>query len=151
LQAVNGWQIVLKGGYKVAKYKNEKITVDGYRFDSKVEAKFYDKLKMDKSMGLIINFELQPRFILQPKFIKMGIRYRAIELKADFTIYHLNGDIEIIDIKGMATPESKLKRKIFNATYENVLTWLVWSGGQWLEYDDVIKARAKRKKAKNDK
>ena len=132
----------------MAKYKNEKITIDGYRFDSKVEAKYYEKLKDMKTKELITNFELQPRFILQPKFIKKGIRYRAIELKADFTIYHLDGGIEVIDIKGMATPEAKLKRKMFNAVYDCDLTWLVWSGGQWKNYDDVIKARAKRKREK---
>ena len=135
----------------MAKYKNEKANIDGYHFDSKIEAKYYEKLVSDKAKGLILNFELQPVFELQSKFRSCGINYRAIDYKSDFRIYENNGDETIIDIKGMATAEAKMKRKMFIKLYgyKYLLKWLVWSGGEWLEYDDVVKARAKRRRAKN--
>lgn len=133
----------------MSKYKAEKITVDGYRFDSKVEAKFYKHLKDLKAQGLIQNFELQPSFTLIPKFEKNEEKFRALIYKADFTIYHNKGGIEVIDIKGMATPEAKLKRKLFNYTQSYPLKWLVWYKGEWMNYDEVQKIR--RGKKKNEK
>ena len=135
----------------MSKYGAEKITVDGYRFDSKVEAKYYEKCKEDKYKGRIKNFELQPRFTLQPNFKNEDKSYRKIEYVGDFRIYTNDDKEVIIDIKGMATPEAKMKRKIFAYKFPTIeLLWLVWSYGQWLPYDQVIKERAKRKKAKNE-
>jgi len=134
----------------MSKYKAEKCVIDGIRFDSKVEGKYYEKLKDDKAKGNIINFELQPRFTLQPNFIYCSKNYRKIEYVADFLVYGLFGLNKVIDIKGMATTEAKMKRKMFTYKYTNTaLEWLVWSGGEWKDYDEVIKARAKRKREKN--
>ena len=135
----------------MSKYGAEKINVDGIRFDSKTEAKFYDKLKMDKAKGLIINFELQPQYIIQPKFINsFGKKIQAIILKADFLIYELDNTLTVIDIKGMATPEAKMKRKMFQYVYpKEILKWIVWYGGKWINYDENVKNAAIRKKAKN--
>ena len=78
----------------MSKYGAEKINVDGITFDSKIEAKYYDKLKMDKAKGLIMNFELQPKYIIQPKFINsFSKKIQAIILKADFLIYELDKEI----------------------------------------------------------
>lgn len=134
------------------KYKNEKMNIDGYTFASKVEAKYYEKLKVDKAAGKIVNFELQPVFMLQPKFtLATGKNVRAIIYKADFRVYNLDGSETIIDIKGMATQEAKLKRKLFCYKffiYE--LLWLVWNGGNWRSYDTVAKERLAKKKVKKN-
>ena len=132
----------------MSKYKAERINIDGYTFDSKVEGKYYEKLVSDKAKGLILNFELQPRFNLQPKYKMNGKYVRAIEYVADFRVYYDDLWIDVIDIKGLATPEAKMKRKMYNYQYSNPVKWLVWSGGEWLDYDYVIKARAKRRRAK---
>ena len=137
----------------MAKYKNEKINIDGYTFDSKVEAKYYEKCKIDKAKELITNFELQPRYELLPAFKRHGKSYRKTEYVGDFLIYRLDGSRCVIDIKGMATETAKLKKKLFEHLHlwdDLELWWLVWSGGQWLPYDEVIKARAKRKRLKNE-
>ena len=137
-----------RGGCILSKYGAEKITVDGIRFDSKIEAKYYEHLKDLKAKELIINFELQPQYIIQPKFTNsFGKKIQAIILKADFLIYEIDNTLTVIDIKGMATPEAKLKRKMFWKVYPGEeLKWLVWSKGQWLNFDDVAKERAKRKR-----
>ena len=131
----------------MAKYKNDKANIDGYKFDSKVEAKYYEKLKEDKAKGLILNFELQPHFNLQPKYRFNGKNIRAIEYVADFMVYELNGTETVIDIKGFATAEALLKRKLFQYAYpRKELSWLVWYGGEWINYDENKKGIAKRKK-----
>ena len=45
----------------MAKYNNRKVTLDGIRFDSKDEARYYELLKRKKAQGEILNFELQPK------------------------------------------------------------------------------------------
>ena len=135
----------------MSKYNANKIVIDGYTFDSKVEGLYYEHLKDLKAKELIFNFELQPKYKLQDKFIKGATSYREINYIADFLIYHLDGRFEAIDIKGMAVPVALLKRKLFNYSYPNVkLTWLVRNlkYGGWVEYDELKKLR---RKAKNDK
>ena len=130
----------------MAKYKNEKIVVDGIKFDSKVEAKYYEKLKEDKAKGLIKNFELQPKYTLIPKFERNGKTYRKIEYVADFQVYDNDWNISVIDIKGLATETAKLKRKLFEYNYpQYTLEWLVWNKGLWRDYDQVVKERKAKK------
>ena len=136
----------------MSKYNADKCNCDGYHFDSHIEMKYYEHLKDIKAKELIMNFELQPRFTLQGKFTKDGKNYRMIEYVADFIIYHIDGTEEVIDVKGFAVETAKIKKKLFNYKYQNMkLTWICRYGGKWVDYDENIKARAKRKKAKNDK
>ncbi len=129
------------------KYNNKSITVDGIRFDSKEEASYYELLKEKKSQGLIVNFELQPKYLLQPLFKYNGKTIRAIHYIADFLIYHLDGTEEVIDIKGMAVPVALMKRKMMQYRYPELkLTWLSrsvkWGDTDgWIEYDELKKRR----------
>lgn len=122
----------------MSKYNANKCVIDGYTFDSKIEGKYYEKLKEDKAKGLIENFELQPRFELIPAFKTCGKSYRKCEYVADFLIYRLDGSVCAIDIKGMATPEAKLKRKMFEYKQMNEknkieLWWLKWFQKGWVK------------------
>lgn len=139
----------------MSKFKSKKITVDGICFSSKVEAKYYNKLKMDKAKGLIENFELQPKYILQEKFINaFGKQIRAITYVADFLVYNLDNTLTVIDIKGYPTQEARLKRKIWEYVYNGEeLLWLCWYGKEWITFEEMIKIAAARKKEKklNDK
>ncbi|GAA0115262.1 DUF1064 domain-containing protein [Clostridium senegalense] len=137
----------------MSKYNAQKIVVDGITFDSKAESQFYEHLKDLKAKEKILNFELQPRYLLTPSFKKLGKNYRKAEYVADFLIYHLDGSLEVIDIKGLATETAKLKAKLFNYKYPNLkLTWLVrnlkYSKTGWIEYDELAKLRRKNKKGK---
>ena len=128
-----------------SKYNNRRMAVDGYIFDSKDEAKYYELLKDKKAQGLIVNFELQPKYILQGAVPEIGIR--KIEYVGDFLVYHLDGSEEVIDIKGMATAEALLKRKIFLYKYRHLkLSWISRSlkyGDEngWIEYEELKKRR----------
>lgn len=89
------------------KYGAKKVLIDGITFDSKAEAKFYIQLKENG-----VDFELQPRFLLQDSFKKNGKHFRKIEYIADFKIGN-----RIIDIKGIETEAFKIKKKLFEYKY----------------------------------
>lgn len=141
----------------MSKYKAKKITIDGITFDSKDEGKYYEYLKKRKARGEILNFELQPKYTLQPSFKKYGKTFLPVIYKADFLIYHLDGTEEVIDVKGMPTPEAKNKRKIFDFNYPNLkLTWVyrdLKRGDKdgWIEYDlhQKLISKEKREAKKN--
>lgn len=98
--------------YSRNKYHNKKIIVDGIKFDSKKEAKRYIKLKQLLDAKKITNLKLQPKYILQEKYINnKGEHIRAISYKADFE-YFENDKLIIEDVKGMKTDVYKLKKKL---------------------------------------
>ena len=131
------------------KYNNNRITVDGIRFDSKHEALYYELLKEKKAAGLILNYELQPQYELQPSFKRDGKTIRAITYTADFLIYHQDGTEEVVDIKslGTATQQGLLRRKMFWHKYPGLkLTWLSRSikyGDEngWIDYEELKRRR----------
>lgn len=82
-------------------------------FDSILEASYYRDLLLLQKAGEVKYIELQPKFTLQPRFEKNGIKIDAITYTADFKVQYSNGKVEIIDVKGMVTKEFKLKWKIF--------------------------------------
>ncbi|MFX0547931.1 DUF1064 domain-containing protein [Hathewaya histolytica] len=134
-----------------SKYGAKKIVIDGYTFDSKDEGKYYEYLKKLKAKGKILNFELQPKYELQPAFKKNGKAYRAITYAPDFLIYHLDDSEELIDVKGMSTQQGEMRRKMFDYKYPDLkLTWvarsLKYSSTGWIEYDQLNKIRRENKK-----
>lgn len=107
---------------KYNKYRNHKITTDGYLFDSKLEAEYYKELKIRQRTGDIQSFCLQPKYLLQPSYNKHGQTYRKIEYIADFEILHKDGTVEVIDVKGKRTQVFNLKQKLFHHKYSYKLT-----------------------------
>jgi hypothetical protein len=134
------------------KYNASKQTVDGIKFDSEAEAQYYKKLKKDKVDGLIQDFETQPPYELQPKFVnRKGKSILPIKYKADFLVTHNDGSQETIDVKGMETADFKLKKKMFEYKYDQSLTLVCeapkyLSPVEWIELDELKELRKKRKK-----
>ncbi|NYV64632.1 DUF1064 domain-containing protein [Bacillus sp. Gen3] len=131
----------------MSKYKAKKTQIDGYYFDSKIEARYYEQLKWLKANKQIKSFKLQPRYLLQDAFSKNGKKYRKIEYIADFEVKHLDGTIEVIDVKGMETEAFKIKRKLFERNYLYKLSLVTYSKkwGGWLELDELKRLRRKTK------
>ena len=131
----------------MSKYNNSKVVADGIRFDSKDEARYYELLKRKRADGEIANYELQPKYLLQPSFKYNGKTIRAIYYIGDFLIYHNDGTEEVIDIKGMAVPVALMKRKMMQYRYPELkLTWLSrsikWGDTDgWIDYDELKKRR----------
>ena len=126
----------------MSKYNSKKIQVDGITFDSKDEAKYYEALKIRKAKGEILNFELQPRFTLTNSFKKNGKTYRAITYTPDFTVYHNDGSVEYVDVKGMTTQQGELRIKLFNYFYRDLKLSIV-------DFYELKKLRRDNKKVIN--
>ena len=67
-----------------SKYKAKKTIVDGIKFDSQKEGRYYKQLKLMERQGLIKDIRLQVKFELQPKYKKNNKTIRAINYIADF-------------------------------------------------------------------
>lgn len=139
----------------MTKYNAKKAVVDGIRFDSEVESLYYIHLKKLKEKGELKDFKLQPVYELQPKFEYQGLKRHAIKYKADFLVIDNEGNETIIDIKGMATSDAKLKRKMFEYRYpDKDLKWIVRNlkrgseTGGWITYDQNEEGKRKAKKLK---
>ena len=102
------------------KYNNKKTIVDGIKFDSEMESHYYIYLKQLKEMGEVVDFVLQPTYLLQEGFNLNGKRIRAITYKADFKVIYKDGHEEVIDVKGKLTEEFKIKRKMLLYRYRDI-------------------------------
>lgn len=105
-------------GRKLYKYHNQPVTIDGHRFDSTLEARHYQTLKIAAENGWISNLELQPRFVLQPKLtLPNGKTQRAIVYVGDFRFTRKDGQDTVVDSKGILLPTFLLKLKMFRSQY----------------------------------
>lgn len=104
----------------MSKFHNKKTIVDGILFDSQMESHYYLYLKELKEQGVVVDFKLQPVFILQEGFSKDGKKIQPIEYIADFEVTYNDGHVEIIDVKGKITEAFRIKRKILLYKYRNV-------------------------------
>lgn len=135
------------------KYNARKVTHDGVTFASRDEGDYYLHLKGLQEKGAIKGFELQPTFELLPKFRKNGKLWRAMNYKADFKVFHNNGAVEVIDVKGYETTDFKLKQKLFEYKYPESLKVIArapkyLAPSEWIELDELKKIRRERKKKK---
>lgn len=133
--------MALRNKYKVS--AKEDRTYDGVVFDSKAEMKYYrDVVLPGVANGTIVDYQLQKPYELQPGFKRDGKTVRAITYVCDFYLVYADGRTEVVDIKGMATPEAMLKRKLFMYKYpEENLLWLVERKAGWMRYEDCKKRK----------
>ena len=101
------------------KYKNKKVQIDMYVFDSIAESRRYKELALLEKAGEIENLQLQPKFLLQESFKKNGKTYREREYIAD-VMCEERGKVIVEDVKGMETKEFKIKRKLFEYKYPSL-------------------------------
>lgn len=139
---------------KQSKYKAKKIVVDDIKFDSIAESEYYLLLKHNKEVGIIKDFELQPRFTVQEKFKHSAEgNIRAIVYIADFRVI-FGEDIEhIVDVKGKSTPDALNKRKMFLKNFPELpLFWVAkskkYSRTGWIDYFELEKIRRENRKKK---
>ena len=137
-----------------SKYHAKKVLINGIQFDSIMESRFYLLLQAFKRTGKIINFEMQKKFVLIPSFKKNGKTIREIAYIADFVVYGNDGKVDVIDIKGLETPEFKLKYKMFERFYPDLtLICYQYSASKkiWETLDEIKIRRKQNKKLKKAK
>jgi hypothetical protein len=103
---------------KKSKYKNTRVKIDGYGFDSKAEGERY-RLLIDRwKSGEIANLKIHPVFMLQEAFEKDRVVYSALTYEADFQYWDVaRKEIVIEDVKGLATDVYLIKKKLFEKKY----------------------------------
>lgn len=118
---------------KRSKYRNKQVEVDDIMFDSMAEARYFKELQIRQKAKDILFFKLQPKYQLVAGFEKDGTKHRAIHYIADFEIHHLDGSIEVIDVKGYKTDVFRLKEKLFHKKFPHKLTLVKWERGRFVE------------------
>ena len=91
---------------KKNKHGNHRVTRDGLKFQSELEARYYDDLVLLLKAKEIFGFCRQPRF-------PVGV---GREYLADFIVWYIDR-VEIIDCKGFETDVFKIKRDLFRELY----------------------------------
>ena len=114
------------------KFGNHKVTIDGIKFDSRKEAKFYLFLREAQINGEISDLKLQVPFELIPAIYEEQVIHlktkdkvvtrcvqKAVHYVADFVYIETSSGKEyVVDVKGgtaTKTPEYKLKKKMMRA------------------------------------
>ena len=101
------------------------MTCDGIVHDSKKEAKRWEELLLLAQAGIITDLKRQVKFVLIPTQREPGTeskRGRSIQGKvlerecsyiADFVYFDVQSGKQVVeDVKGVRTPEYKIKRKL---------------------------------------
>lgn len=133
------------------------VTLDGIKFDSVDEAKYYQHLQNLQQLGLVKSFERQVRIELIPALTTFdGLKQRPICYVADFWVKYASGYQVYVEVKGFANVLDLIKRKLYN--YWNSkqekqipLEWVSYSkkwGGEtgFISYDLLQKKRKENKK-----
>ena len=89
------------------KYNAVRCEADSIKFASKLEKRYYEKLKLMVADEKLVMFLRQPRFDLGG-----GVTYAA-----DFLEFHTDGSCRVVDCKGMFTKEFIAKKKIVEDLY----------------------------------
>ena len=92
--------------YTANKYRAVRCQVDGFNFDSKMEANYYMLLKDMQAKGEIKFFLRQVPFHLP-----CNIKYVC-----DFAVFDADG-VQFVDVKGVETQAFKIKKKQVEALF----------------------------------
>lgn len=103
----------------MSKYGNRKVSIDGISFDSVKEARRYCQLITLKKAGIIMDLELQKKYVLIPaQKIDDKLVERECAYKADFVYFDIERGREVVeDAKGVRTKEYIIKRKLMLYRY----------------------------------
>jgi hypothetical protein len=105
------WRAALAEGKRRNKYGAESSWIDGIRFASKAEAKYYKMLKYRERLGEVTDVRLQEPFVVLGPKGQVVTTYRA-----DFCFWDVKeGRQRVIDVKGIQTPTFKLKKRVVEA------------------------------------
>lgn len=132
-----------------SRYTSYKPVIDGIKFDSLMEGKYYVYLKDMLRQNQISNLTLQPSYTLQEAFSKNGKKFRPIVYIADFKFLDKENREIVVDIKGKETVEFKLKQKLFEYKFPDLsLSVIQEYENQWLTLSEIRKIKREKKKNK---
>ena len=94
------------------KFRAIRTELDGIKFASKLEASYYEHLKLLKKSGEVVMFLRQVPFHLPG-----NVRYVC-----DYAVFNSDGSVRFVDIKGMVTEQFKMKKKLVESLYPVEIT-----------------------------
>ena len=129
---------------KQPKYRAKKCAFEGRIYDSQAEMKRAMILKIWLAEGHISDLEYQPRFTLQEAFRdNCGRLNRKIEYVPDFYYFEVATFQSVAeDVKGMQTPDYRLKAKLFRAKFPDLVHREIKNGR------DMLTHKPKKRKGK---
>ena len=105
----------------MSKYGNESTLMAHVQFDSRAEGEYYLYMLSQVDEGAIKDLHIQPRYELQPAFVYQGKTVQPIVYVGDFDFLDVaTGKRVVVDVKGFATKEFKLKAKLFRFKYPDI-------------------------------
>ena len=133
------------------------VTLDGIKFDSVDEAKYYQHLQNLQQLGMVSDFQRQVRIELIPALTCFdGSKQRPICYVADFWVKYSSGYEIFVEVKGFANVLDLIKRKLYNywsskQEKQIPLEWVSYSkkyGGEtgFISYDLLQKKRKENKR-----
>ena len=108
------------------KYGARATVVDGIRFPSIAEAKFYERSKERQAIGEIFYFTLWPVFVLPG-----GIRVRLDQQ----IVYPNNNGIDYYDVKGVITPQFKKNKRLVEHFWPIKIKVVIYQKGKFVEVE----------------
>lgn len=132
--------------------RSKKTVIDGITFDSKTEAEYYEYLKSLERDKKIYRLRCHPVYELQKPIERHGKKYKAIKYIADFGYWDDEAQMNVVvDVKGFAMEDARLKRKLFAYKYpDSKLVWVAksnkYSKTGWIDYDELQRLRRKARK-----
>ena len=88
-----------------------RVEVDGHRFDSLLEARRYNELKLMAKARMITDLKLQPAYDIDIA------GFHVCQYRADFSYRDHAGSLHVEDTKGASTAVFALKRKLVEACW----------------------------------
>ncbi|MFA7702695.1 MAG: DUF1064 domain-containing protein [Patescibacteria group bacterium] len=123
----------VRNKYSTAK----KIRIGDRTYDSKFEGGIANEYILDKATRKIKNFEPQVTLDLICNGYVIGT-YRI-----DFVVYHNDGDVELVEAKGLPSPEWKMKWKVLETMVNTNHQYLVDKFGKGININmTLIKQRS---------
>lgn len=89
------------------KYKAIPVEIEGIRFASKKEGRYFQQLRIREKSGEIVFFLRQV-----PIHLPGNVRYVI-----DFLEFHADGTVHFVDVKGIRTEAYKIKKRMVEAVY----------------------------------
>lgn len=89
------------------KFNAKRTEIDGIKFSSSLESKYYQYLNLLIKSGEVVFFLRQVPFHLPG-----GVKYVV-----DYQIFNSDGSCKFVDVKGFETSEFKIKKRIVESLY----------------------------------
>lgn len=105
------------------KYNARAAWVDGIRFDSVAESRYYKRLKLLVAAGELLRFHMQVNFVLPG----------PVKVRVDFMEIYPDGSIKYVDVKGVFTKAFIRNRKMVKALYGVDIIPVKYKNGFFLE------------------